>query len=58
MVILAPTTPEKRQFISSGIEVEVEAGRKDIKLWFFFPQFALECVFQNIAYQAVTICSS
>lgn len=35
MVILAPTTPEKRQFISSGIEVEVERGRKDIKLGFF-----------------------
>lgn len=41
MVILAPTTPEKRQFISSGIEVEVEAGRKDIKLWFFFPSLLL-----------------
>lgn len=37
MVILAPTTPEKRQFISSGIEVEIETGRKDIKLGFFFP---------------------
>lgn len=57
MVILAPTTPEKRQFISSGIEVEVETGRKDIKLG-FFPQFVLECLFQNIAYQAVAICSS